>query len=96
MIPAGLKTPATPFIPSGVASMESATSTLRDRLATFATDVCSAYKIADALIDGIIAALRLDRFSAHSTFEIELVLADTRTDVAETARARAPRPRSSR
>ena len=57
--------------------------TLRDRLATFATDGRGAYKIADALVDGIIAALRRDpRFSAHSTFEIELVLADARTDVA--------------
>jgi hypothetical protein len=55
--------------------------TLRDRLADYASDGRSAYQIVEALIDGIIAALRRDpRFRSMPVFDLELLLADTRVN----------------
>ena len=55
--------------------------TLRDKLATYASDGRRAYKIVDSLFAGIIVALRRDpRFSNLPVFDLELLLADTRVN----------------
>ena len=58
--------------------------TLRDRLATYASDGRRAYKIVDALVDGIIAVLRRDpRFRAVPLCDLQLLLADARANAAK-------------
>jgi hypothetical protein len=55
--------------------------TLRDRLATYASDGRKGYKIVDIFFAGVITALRHDpRFRTVPFFELELLLADARAN----------------